>query len=140
MSASNNQHQMSRHDRTRGTSKVGGCDGRAEAPAADYAQGRLRSGFVGAYSRTPPRLFDAPRKTGGGCFVRSRLFSRFVPVVLASGSQLRFSDHVPAKFADRFEAAHLERLSCVSVAYDQQPIERLFTNVQISVASGARSV
>jgi hypothetical protein len=57
-----------------------------------------------------------PRTAGGRCIgiQRRRLVAsppgrpaaalQFMPAVLASGSQLRFSDHVPAKFADRFEA------------------------------------
>jgi len=44
------KHQMSRHDRTWGTSKVGGCDGRVEAPAADYAQGGRHVPSVGIAS------------------------------------------------------------------------------------------
>jgi hypothetical protein len=57
---------------------------------------------------------------------------QFVPAVMASGSQLRFSDHVPAKFADRSEAYHLERPSSLA-SDDQKHSERHIPHVRESV-------
>lgn len=43
-------------------------------PAPDYGQGRAHVRPVGANSQFPPRLFDAPRKTGGSCQASPVLF------------------------------------------------------------------
>jgi hypothetical protein len=123
------QQRASDRDGTGAAHVVGGRD-RSSSTALDHGQdwsascraglelSRQDVGFrgsdrTGGIAMLPVHL---TRTAGGWCInaQRRRLVAsppgrpaaalQFVPAVMASGSQLRFNDHVPAKFADRFEA------------------------------------